>query len=183
MHRLSPEQQDLALSALRLAHALSCRLWPTVRSRLSSDDCDGAAQLGLVKAALHYDPEEKRPFSAYASRAIVCTIIEAYRKGGTISLPPLRKNPSLLAPRDAARMAMTLDEIHDCAEEPDPEPGSLLEYLDLLPGRQGLVIRLMELEDLPSLKVAAAIGTTQKKVLRMWKQGLVKLREMVEGVV
>lgn len=84
---LTPAQTELVESHLNLARGFAYNFFEGRGRSLPRDELTGIAFLGLVKAAIRFEPE-KGEFSAYASRTMEGEMLRAYRD---TALPIRRK--------------------------------------------------------------------------------------------
>lgn len=146
--KLSPEQQQLAASHLRLAKAVCRRL--ARGNRRHADDIFSAAMLGLCMAAAQY-PGHGR-FSTYAHVAITNHVLKAMRT--------IKRRCPPTAPLHQADRQTPPDTSLDDRVERDA-------ILAMLPDRHATALRLVCLEGLDQPAAARAIGCSKQHVSRL----------------
>lgn len=78
---MTPEQEALVLDHQNVVHHVLYHLVPQLARYDDRDGLFGAAQLGLVQAALSFDPDYGTPFVAFATHRIHGAVLDEARRG------------------------------------------------------------------------------------------------------
>ena len=170
---MTESQARLVTDNLALAR-WAARRWHRgrVARRVGLDDAEAAAVLGLVEAAIRFDPSRGTRFSTLATRYCRARIQDAAARGGAVTVPHTlspRTTPATTAARGAALATparLGLPAVRDtlvARGEADTEEGRRAEAAALLePLLRGLTPRERE------VLLLRAAGETLAEVGRAW---------------
>lgn len=82
---MTPEQETLVVDHLKLVERIATRLRCILPRIIEETELVGAGNLGLVKAALKFNPSRGVPFAAYAKIRIRGEMLDHLRKNGRVS--------------------------------------------------------------------------------------------------
>lgn len=160
---MTREQQELVENNLGLAHYMAHRYR---QSSIEFDELISLSYLGLVKAALHYDPNKEIRFSAFAGTVMTNEILQQLRRD--------RKHNKVVASLDEETVPgedMTLGEI---IPDPHDHYESVLFMIDmkkneeLLEKNEVRVLRAKIIEtDLSQREIARELDMSQSYVSRV----------------
>jgi RNA polymerase sigma factor (sigma-70 family) len=167
--RLNEAQQALAADNLALAGWwLARNLW-AVR-QLGWDEALSVAYLGIVEAALRYDPDKHATFSTFACATIRGLVLTACNK---VSYPR-----SVAACSCESALADAIAPGCDDRNEPDRELLSKQAgaALALLPRPEARVLRLFYLKGIPYAEIGRRMGITTCRAKRLRDRAIQLLR-------
>ena len=160
--------------AERIAAVVKRRLPPFILL----EDLRSEAWVGLIQAALHYDPTTKVPFEAFARRRIHGAVIDSVRRRNF-------KHTSTLPLVDHAEFLSTLQTrpFDDLEAELDSDTTSdaVRDAVKRMPERDRKVIELRYFEGMNGKQVSRKLGRPESARSTMHKAALLEFRRSVQA--
>lgn len=182
---MTPEQETLVTDGIPLVRTVAGRMKCWMPKRIDMEELIGAGSIGLVKAALKFDPTKGVPFAIYARLRIRGEILDDLRRRSPIKRKARARGVaephivSIEEPISGGR-----EQIKDTLSETCPGPAQLAESNDhrdhivsLFKGRDRRIFELLYVNGFTQKTVGEILGVSESRICQINAQMRAMVRQ------